>query len=61
MFVLLKNVVIKRGTVLFPAPLQRGGKRSVETVVAMGKNSTAYFNMSIAAIEDMPKNLIKPL
>lgn len=56
---LLKDVVIKKGTILDTAPKQRGGRYSVEAIVAMGKDSTAYFNMSLLAIEDMPVTLIR--
>ena len=57
-FVLLQDVIIPAGTVLSTAPLNRGGLSSVEAIIGMGKDSTAYFNMSISAIEDAPKELI---
>lgn len=57
-FVLLKDVVIPAGTVLETAPLNRGGGSAVEAIVAMGDDSTAYFNMTITAINDAPKDLI---
>jgi len=57
-FVLLKDVTIKAGAILDRAPNERGGDSHVECVVEMGKDGTAYFNMSLLAIEDMPKDLI---
>lgn len=54
-FVLLKKIVIPAGTVLDTAPLNRGGKHAVETIIGMGKDSTAYFHMSLGAIEDAPE------
>lgn len=57
-FVLLQDVVIPAGTVLSQAADQRGGKASVEAVVGMGKDSCAWFNMPVAAIEDAPVDLI---
>ncbi len=60
-YVLLKDVIIKKGTILGRAPNERGGLSSVECCVEMGKNSSANFNCSILSIEDMPENLIKLL
>ena len=57
-YVLLKDVIIPAGTILDVAPLNRGGYRNREAIVAMGKDSTAYFNISLLAIEDAPKDLI---
>ena len=57
-FVLLQNVVIPAGTVLDGAPTNRGGNAAVEAVVAMGKDSTAYLHMSVAAVKDAPEDLI---
>ena len=57
-FVLLKDVIIPAGTVLDSAPTNRGGELAVEAIIGMGKDSTAYFHMSVLAIEDAPKDLI---
>jgi hypothetical protein len=57
-FVLLQDVVIPAGTVLKRAPNERGGDDAVECVVEMGKDSTAYLNMQVAAIADAPADLI---
>lgn len=57
-FVLLKAVTIPAGTILDRAPNNRGGFNSVEAIIGMGDDSTAYFNMSLGAIEDMPEDLI---
>lgn len=57
-YVLLKDVVIPAGTVLDRCPLQRGGEKSVEAIIAMGKDASAYFNMGKLAIQDMPADLI---
>jgi len=57
-YVLLKDVVIQAGTKLDTAPENRGGKFNIESVVAMGEDSIAHFNISINAIEDMPVDLI---
>lgn len=60
-YVLLKDVVIKAGTVLDRACNERGGEYNVEAFVEMGKDSNAVFNMSIGAIEDAPEDLITKL
>ena len=57
-FVLLKNIIIPAGTVLSRACEERGGASNVEAVIGMGKDSTANFNMSLMAIDDMPEDLI---
>jgi len=57
-YVLLKDVIIKKGTILSTACNERGGKYNVECCIEMGKDSTGNFNCSIEAIKDMPDDLI---
>lgn len=55
-YVLLKDVIIKKGTILSSSPNQRRG--NVECYVEMGKDSTAIFLTNKDAIKDMPEDLI---
>jgi hypothetical protein len=57
-YVLMQDVVIPAGTVLSRAVDQRGGVNSVEAPVAMGSDSHAWFNMTVAFIGDAPVDLI---
>jgi hypothetical protein len=57
-FVLLQDLVIPAGTKLSRASNERGGQGSVEAVVAMGKDSFAWLNMSVGAVKDAPADLI---
>lgn len=60
-FVLLKDVIIPRGSVFDTTSDQKWWNSYVETLVEMGKDATWYFILHKGSIEDMPTDLITTL